>query len=55
MSTIYTGLTNYYGGVFAYERNGEYFMGLDDVTVMQSIPISKEFYDAFVKEFEIKG
>lgn len=49
---IYSGLRNYYGGVFVYEKDGKYFMGLEDHSHDQRKEISKEFYDAFVKEFK---
>lgn len=51
MNEIKTNLSNYYGSVCFSERNGEYVMTLDDYNHEQGIVISKEFYDAAVKEF----
>ena len=51
---IKTNLSNYYGEVCFDERNGEYVMVLDDWDDEQGIVISKEFFDAAVKEFKDK-
>jgi hypothetical protein len=48
---IYFGLDNYYGSVMAYEKEGKYFMGLDDYDHMAVIEISQKFYEAIEQEF----
>lgn len=50
--SIESGLSNYYGSVEFIEVNGLYYMHLDDWDDgFNGIEISKEFYDAAVKEF----
>jgi len=47
----YTMVSNYYGTVHAYESDGKYYLALDDWGSTSKQEVSKEFFDAFVKEF----
>lgn len=48
---IRTELYNYYGRVCFAERDGAYYMQLEDWGSDKEITISKEFFDAALKEF----
>lgn len=48
-------LANYYGGVVFAQRNDEYVMELENWDGVQGIVISKEFFEAAVKEFGDKN
>ena len=52
---IKTDLANYYGEVVFAQRNDEYVMELENWDGIQGIVISKEFFDAAVKEFGDKN
>lgn len=50
--TISTGLSNYYGSVeFVKQEDGKYYIELENYSKTNQVEISKEFYDAAVKEF----
>ena len=49
---VRTGLSNYYGEVSFMEQDGKHTMELEDVFEMETIKISKEFYDIAVREFK---
>lgn len=43
---------NYYGGPAVWEKDGQYFIGCEDYSGWDSgEPISKDFFDAWIKEF----
>ena len=46
-------VSNYYGYPLVYEYDGTYWLGIEDWDGTPSIEISKEFYEAFVKEFDL--
>lgn len=55
---IGSGLSNYYGEVIAYEEDGKFYMSLEDhnitldtLSTEKKVVISKEFFEAFKKEF----
>jgi hypothetical protein len=48
---MYLGLSNYYGSVEAYEKDGKYFMSLENWDGDDIIEVSEEFYKAIEKEF----
>jgi hypothetical protein len=50
---IYLGLGNYYGDVVAKEKDGKYFLELDDYSGTGKIEISQELFEMIKKEFEI--
>lgn len=52
---IKTDLANYYGEVIFAQREDEYVMELENWDGVQGIVISKEFFDAAVKEFGDKN
>lgn len=52
---IKTDLVNYYGRVVFAQRKDEYVMELENHDGVNSIVISKEFFDAAVKEFGDKN
>lgn len=52
MGTLYSKLSNYYGIVGVSDVDGKYTMILEDHSSMQSIEISKDFWEAFIKEFK---
>jgi hypothetical protein len=51
MKNISLGIGNTYGTVEAWEHDGNYFIGLNDWCGLDMQPISKELYEAIVKEF----
>ncbi len=52
---IKTDLANSYGEVVFAQRKDEYVMELENLDGVQGIAISKEFFDAAVKEFGDKN
>ncbi len=52
---IKTDLANYYGEVVFAQRKDEYVMELENYDGVQGIVISKEFFEAAVKEFGDKN
>lgn len=52
---IKTDLANYYGEVVFAQRKDEYVMELENWDGVQGIAISKEFFEAAVKEFGDKN
>lgn len=52
MKRISLEITNYYGTVEAYEENGKFYIELDNWSEPDRKEISKEFYEAIVKEFD---
>ena len=42
---------NYYGGPAVWEQGGKYFIGTENHNGWDRHEISKEFFDAWVKEF----
>lgn len=42
---------NYYGTPYAYEKDGKFFIGLEDYSGSSEEEISEAFYQAWVKEF----
>lgn len=48
---IETGLGNYYGSVEFVERDGKYFMTLENYDGEHYVEISKAFYEAAVDQF----
>jgi hypothetical protein len=51
MNRINLGVGNYYGDVEAVELDGKYYLILDNWDQHDMKEISKEFYDAIIKEF----
>jgi len=51
MNRIQAPTSNYYGGPAVWEEDGKYFIGTEDWNGWDKVPISKEFFDAWVKEF----
>lgn len=51
MTIVKSGVSNYYGEVQVIENDSKYFMELEDYSGGSSVEISKEFYDAFITEF----
>lgn len=52
---IKTDLANYYGEVVFAQRKDEYVMELENYNGVNGIAISKEFFEAAVKEFGDKN
>lgn len=50
---IYTKLGNYYGRVYAEEREEKYWLCLDDYSSTNELEISKELFNALEKEFGV--
>lgn len=48
---IHFNLGNFYGEVIAYEKDGKYYMGLDNYDRMAQIDISETFYREIEREF----
>lgn len=51
MERISLVICNYYGEVEAYEEDGKYYIELDNWSEPDRKEISKEFYNAIIKEF----
>jgi hypothetical protein len=49
---IQLGLSNYYGDVVAREKDGKFFLELDNWDGTNRIEISQELYEMIKKEFE---
>ncbi len=45
---------NYYGTPYVYDNNGKYFIAIEDYDGVIQEEISKEFFDAWIKEFKDK-
>ena len=45
------GLSNTYGQVFATEKDGKYYLGLDDYSSCSYVEISKNLFKMMKKEF----
>ena len=43
---------NYYGIPFVYEFDEKHYLALGDVTGINFVSVSTEFYEAFVNEFK---
>jgi hypothetical protein len=43
---------NYYGGPAVWEKDGKFFIGTEDYSGWHEVEISKEFFEAWVKEFK---
>jgi hypothetical protein len=52
--SIHLGLGNYYGDVVARERDGKYFLELDNWDGTGKIEISQELFEMIKKEFDIE-
>jgi hypothetical protein len=50
---IKSGLENYYGEVIVFSSENKHYMQVEDYMGPKNIGISKEFYNAFKKEFEM--
>ncbi len=44
-------LSNFYGSVTAYEKNGKYYISLGDWSGLDIHEVSEEFYRSIEKEF----
>ena len=42
---------NYYGGPEVWALDGKYYLSVEDYSGHPTVEVSKDFYDAFVKEF----
>lgn len=51
MKGIHLGIGSYYGDVHAYEINGKYYTALGSWSGTDYKEISKDLFDAFVKEY----
>jgi hypothetical protein len=52
MDRISLVICNYYGTVEAYEEDGKFYIELDNWSEPDKKEISKEFYEAIIKEFD---
>lgn len=48
---VYLGLSNTYGCVMAYEKDGKFFMSLSDYRGRDVLEVSEAFFRAIEKEF----
>ena len=48
---ISLGLSNFYGEVVAKEKDGKYFLELDDYSGTSNVEISQELFEWIKKEF----
>ena len=49
---VYAPVGNYYGGPSVWALQGKYYLSVDNWDGHPTVEVSREFYAAFVKEFE---
>lgn len=51
MSKVYMSVSNHYGSPYVECENSKYYIGIEDWNEEEKKEVSKEFYNACIKEF----